>query len=308
MHTVSSGARVRDIATDDLPAVAEFLTAQLNHRISPRGWVERLAQPWAGPDPVRGFLLEVDDAIVGVQLLFVSTRQLDGRTVTVCNLGALCIAAPHRSQALRLVRAALAMRDCVFTDLSPSGASSPSTRRLGFVHLDTTTALVPALRLPRPAPWEVRGRRRPPTAVEASPRSRGAAPDLCRPPGLPRRRHVLRQRWSRLLRRLPPRPPQGSAAVRLRAARQRPGGLSAMAPLAVPPPAAARRTASLAELRRGGSRPGGRGSCPVATQDVQDPMPSRPLNPWTTSTASSPCGLVNPDVSNTSRAPGCTTW
>lgn len=149
MHTVSSGARVRDIATDDLPAVAEFLTAQLNHRISPRGWVERLAQPWAGPDPVRGFLVEVDDAIVGVQLLFVSTRQLDGRTVTVCNLGALCIAAPHRSQALRLVRAALAMRDCVFTDLSPSGAVVALNERLGFVHLDTATALVPALCLPR---------------------------------------------------------------------------------------------------------------------------------------------------------------
>ncbi|NPC97936.1 hypothetical protein HOQ23_14285 [Nocardioides sp. zg-DK7169] len=80
--------------------------------------------------------------MVGAQLAFYAERPVAGNPVRFCNLAAWCVREEHRSQGLRLLRAVLAQRGHVFTDLSPSGSVVALNERLGFRHLDTTTALV----------------------------------------------------------------------------------------------------------------------------------------------------------------------
>ena len=91
--------------------------------------------------------------IVGVYLAFYSDREIDGRTLKICNLAAWCVVEQHRSQGLRLVRAMLGQRGYEFTDLSPSGNVVALNRRLKFRDLDTATDLVVNL------PWPVWSRR-----------------------------------------------------------------------------------------------------------------------------------------------------
>jgi hypothetical protein len=101
--------------------------------------------------PNHGFKLTVADRIVGAYLAIYSTRVLDGVEERFCNLAGWCVTEEHRSEGLRLLRALLAQRGYTFVDLSPSGNVIRLNERLGFTHLDTTTALVP------PLPWRRHG-------------------------------------------------------------------------------------------------------------------------------------------------------
>lgn len=154
MSTLRSGATLRELRDADLPAAGRFLTQHLNPGVPEAEWTRYLTPSWPDAGDVRGYLLEGPDGIVGLQAVFASERDLGSARVSVRNLGALCVAPDYRSQALRLVRAALGSSpDCVFTDLSPSGAVIALNERLGFTHLDTRTALVAPCPWPRVLSW-----------------------------------------------------------------------------------------------------------------------------------------------------------
>jgi hypothetical protein len=138
---------VAPITDADVRRVAEFLHAQLNTRVSVEDWARAVDSPWAVEKPNAGFMLLNDDAVVGVQLAFYSDRILRGIRERFCNLGAWCVLPDYRVHGLRLPRAALRQDGYHFTDLSPSGNVVAINERLGFRHVDTTTALVPNL------PW-----------------------------------------------------------------------------------------------------------------------------------------------------------
>ena len=138
---------VAPITDADVRRVAEFLHAQLNTRVSVEDWARAVDSPWAVEKPNAGFMLLDDDAVVGVQLAFYSDRILRGIRERFCNLGAWCVLPDYRVHGLRLPRAALRQDGYHFTDLSPSGNVVAINERLGFRHVDTTTALVPNL------PW-----------------------------------------------------------------------------------------------------------------------------------------------------------
>ena len=95
------------------------------------------------------FLLEDQGAVVGAHLALYATRPIDGQPQAFCNLAAWCVLPAYRHQGLRLLRALLAQPGYHFTDLSPSGNVVELNRRLRFQALDTATALVPNLPLPR---------------------------------------------------------------------------------------------------------------------------------------------------------------
>jgi hypothetical protein len=146
--------RVSPITDADVWAVAEFLHANLNHRLTARVWAESIRVPWPVDAPNHGFMLLDDGAVVGVYLAFYSERDIGGVRERFCNLGAWCVAPGHRAHSVRLLRAILAQPDYHFTDLSPSGNVVPLNVRLKFRFLETTTALVP--NLPWPS-WPGRG-------------------------------------------------------------------------------------------------------------------------------------------------------
>jgi hypothetical protein len=95
-----------------------------------------------------------DGTVVGAYLAFYSERVIDGQVERFCNLGAWCVAPPHRLHSVRLLKAILAQDGYHFTDLSPSGNVIPLNLRLKFQFLDTTTVLRP--NLPWPS-WPGRG-------------------------------------------------------------------------------------------------------------------------------------------------------
>jgi hypothetical protein len=142
---------VRPIEPDDVPAVAEFLHANLNERVTADAWAHALDVPWDAVQPNAGFMLLAGEDVVGAHLAFYSERTIDGRRERFCNLGAWCVLPEHRFHALRLLKALLAQDGYHFTDFSPSGSVVGLNTRLGFEFLDTTTTVVPNLpRLSRP--------------------------------------------------------------------------------------------------------------------------------------------------------------
>jgi hypothetical protein len=136
------------ITDADIPAVAAFLHHHLNRRVPAQAWASALRVPWKVDAPNHGYLLRTGNgAVVGAYLAFYSERLIDGRPERFCNLGAWCVLPEHRFHGPRLLKALLAQEGYHFTDLSPSGSVPAINARLGFQHLDTTTAIAPNL------PW-----------------------------------------------------------------------------------------------------------------------------------------------------------
>jgi hypothetical protein len=144
--------RVSPISGADVGAVAEFLHANLNSRVSADAWASAMDVPWKVDAPNHGFMLLEDGAVVGAYLAFYSERVVDGRPERFCNLGAWCVLPDRRFHSVKLLKALLAQEGYHFTDLSPSGSVVPINTRLKFEFLDTATALMPNL------PWPGLGR------------------------------------------------------------------------------------------------------------------------------------------------------
>lgn len=140
---------IRPIAPGDVPAVANFLHAELNGRLSPSTWAAAIQPSWQSISPNHGFMLASENRIRGVYVAFYSQRRISDQEENFCNLAAWCVLEAYRSHGLRLLKALLDQRGYTFTDLSPSGNVVPLNARLNFQHLDTAAALVPNLPLPR---------------------------------------------------------------------------------------------------------------------------------------------------------------
>jgi hypothetical protein len=154
MTTVASARiAVRAIAEADVQAVAEFLHANLNDRVSADAWARAIDVPWSIDQPNAGFMLVDHDVVVGVYVAFYSERTINGDLERFCNLGAWCVLPGWRFHGLRLLRSLLAQDGYHFTDLSPSGGVIGLNTRLGFDFLDTTTSVLVNL------PWPSRRRR-----------------------------------------------------------------------------------------------------------------------------------------------------
>lgn len=140
--------KLAPITAADIPAVAQFMHANLNPDVPASDWSRALTVPWEVAPPNHGYFLAEDGQVVGAYLAYYSDRPVDGRVESFCNLGAWCVLESHRHQGLRLLTTLLKQKGYHFTDFSPSGSVVPLNRRLKFTDLDTTTALIPNLPLP----------------------------------------------------------------------------------------------------------------------------------------------------------------
>jgi hypothetical protein len=143
---------VKPITETDVPSVAEFLHRGFSDGPSAADWHRAITPPWDGEQPNHGYLLRENGRVVGAYLASYSERMIDGRPRRICNLGAWCVADEHRASGLRMLRSLLRQREFTFTDLTPRGNVLALNARLGFIPLDTATALVPGM------PWPVRSR------------------------------------------------------------------------------------------------------------------------------------------------------
>jgi hypothetical protein len=136
------------ISRADVARVSAFLHEHLDAEVSAERWARAIDVPWSTE---LGYMLLDGEAVVGAQLAWSSERTVGGRPERFCNLGSWCVLPEYRRHSLRLLRAALADRDCTYTDLTPRPEVVRINERLGFEHLDTTTVLMPNL------PWPVPG-------------------------------------------------------------------------------------------------------------------------------------------------------
>ena len=143
------GVELAQIKSADVPAVARFMNTHLNQRVPASRWAQALSVPWQVEAPNHGYFLRQDGSVVGAYLAYYSERPVDGLPEQFCNLGAWCVLDGHRHQGMRLLTRLLGQKGYHFTDFSPSGNVVPLNRRLKFTDLDTTTALVPNVPLPR---------------------------------------------------------------------------------------------------------------------------------------------------------------
>ena len=142
---------VAPVLREHIDAVASFLHEHLNARVPLEAWHDLLAPPWDDSSaPNSGFQLLSGGVIVGVYAAVYSRRRWIGEEdVLTCNLAAFCVQEDFRVHSLRLLRALLAQKGYVFTDLSPSGNVPALNERLGFHRLDTSTRLVANVPWPR---------------------------------------------------------------------------------------------------------------------------------------------------------------
>ncbi|GAA1978808.1 hypothetical protein [Microbacterium pumilum] len=147
--TIAPKVSVSEIILEDSAQVSAFLHENLNRRVPAARWAELISPPWGSDRPNHGFQLRTAEGeLVGVYVAVYSRRFRDGAEREVCNLAAFCVLEEHRVHSLRLVRAILAQKHLLFTDLSPSGNVPAMNKRLGFTELDTATRL--SLNVSRP--------------------------------------------------------------------------------------------------------------------------------------------------------------
>jgi hypothetical protein len=140
---------VEPITDADMSAVAEYMQVGFSPGPSTAEWKRVMTPPWDVDQPNHGYLLRHNGRVVGAYLALYSKRVIDGRPHRICNLGAWCVVDEHRATGLRMLRSLLRQRGYTFTDLTPSANVVRLNTRLGFVPLDTTTALVPNLPWPK---------------------------------------------------------------------------------------------------------------------------------------------------------------
>jgi hypothetical protein len=133
------------ITDGDVPAVADFLCANLDDRVP---WALACsAVPWKVEAPNHGFMLRDGQRVVGTLLAFYSERLVAGRVERFCNMGAWCVLPAYRSRSIPLLEAMLAQEGYHFTVLSPDDGPQEILAWFRFRFLDTSAVLVPNL------PW-----------------------------------------------------------------------------------------------------------------------------------------------------------
>jgi hypothetical protein len=136
---------ISPIADTDVPAVADFLHANLNDQVP---WARScLATPWQTDAPNHGFLLRDGQLVVGACVAFYSERLVAGRVERFCNVGAWSVLPAYRFHSIRLFTALLAQEGYHFTALSGNPTALAIFARFKFRSLDTSAALIPNL------PW-----------------------------------------------------------------------------------------------------------------------------------------------------------
>ncbi len=141
------------IMDTDVAAVADFLHANLNTRVSSSTWSRVLSMPWKADAPNYGFMLRDGQRVLGVYVALYSERLMAGRVEQFCNLASWSVLPEYRFHSIRLLKALLAQDSYHFTDLAPNEKVEAVNARLKFRYLDTSVALLPHL------PWPtLRGR------------------------------------------------------------------------------------------------------------------------------------------------------
>ncbi len=139
---VKAAVKLQPILDADVEEVADYLQSTLSSHVTSAQWAAAMRAPWQHDAPNHGVFLRANGTVVGAYLALYSVRDVRGEPIPVCNLAAWCVDPDYRFSSVRMLKALLAQEGYSFVDLSPSGNVIALNERLGFSHLDTSTAVV----------------------------------------------------------------------------------------------------------------------------------------------------------------------
>ncbi|CCE00444.1 hypothetical protein [Bradyrhizobium sp. STM 3809] len=131
-----TGVRIREIRTEDLPAVAALLTRGFSFRSEAywlRGLERHAARPRPAGFPAFGHCLDHEGVPVGVILLLFSHVQTDdGATIVRANVSSWYVEPPFRAFSSMLVRAATRDKTVTYFNITPAPHTWPQVEAQGF--------------------------------------------------------------------------------------------------------------------------------------------------------------------------------
>ena len=135
VDSAPAGVVCRVIEQRDVPGVVDCLMRNFPER--PRAfWTDGLARlaarPAVGDLPRFGHLLAAGDAIVGVLLQIVSTRETEAGAFARCNNAGWCVDPNYRGYAHPLHARAISRRDVVYFNVTPASHTLETLAAVGF--------------------------------------------------------------------------------------------------------------------------------------------------------------------------------
>lgn len=134
---------VEPIKDEDLPSFCRFLTENLSRERSPEDWAEAFRQDWGVEKSNNGFMIRVDDQIVGGIGAIYSQRLIQGKPENFCNITSWCVLDQYRSQSMRLAIAVTSQPGFHFTDLTPTEVVAKTLQFLKFKPMNERQAVFP---------------------------------------------------------------------------------------------------------------------------------------------------------------------
>jgi hypothetical protein len=127
--------RFREIQESDLEATADLLTRGFVHR-SREYWIRGLRRQGARSlpqdAPRYGYLLDNDGKLVGCLLLIYSTKMIDGKATTCCNVSSWYVDAEFRNYAALFASMTQKRKDVTYFNVTPASPTWPILEAQGF--------------------------------------------------------------------------------------------------------------------------------------------------------------------------------
>ena len=128
---------VRPARPEDVEPLCTFLHLGFGGKVGVDGWRRLFNYGWLDKKPNLGFVLTLEDEIVGFLGAIYARRQIRGRTCVVCNCTSWYVLPEYRGWGPALLAAVLRDQDVCYTNLTPSCTSERMFEAMGFRCLDS---------------------------------------------------------------------------------------------------------------------------------------------------------------------------
>jgi len=141
---VTAVARLRPACPSDIGQICRLLNREWP-RIGLNDWHRLFDYSWLNEKPNLGFVLTVNDEVVGFLGTVFAYRRINGKSGMVCNLTSWCVLPEYRGWSIALLMAALRDRSISYTNLTAGPGLVSIFDRIGFQQLNTQRVLMPPL-------------------------------------------------------------------------------------------------------------------------------------------------------------------
>jgi hypothetical protein len=127
---------------DDFERVYPLLQDFGISRLTKDHWLRLFTKNWDSAEAHCGYLLEQGGEVKGFLGLLFSERTIKGRLEKFCNLTSWMVKQESRPHSLQLLLEALKLRDCTFTNFTPSTGVASILKKLGFIELQSSEQIL----------------------------------------------------------------------------------------------------------------------------------------------------------------------